>query len=96
MKSRKEGSTRKAKTYDLHNHVIPATVIEAIRRNPDRYGTRIVGPKDKDASVGRRLWADTLGPPGTYADSYLGAMTVNTTTIVEALSRGRRTCRPEP
>ena len=26
---------------DLHNHVIPPTVIEAIIRNPDRFGTRI-------------------------------------------------------
>jgi ABC-type Zn uptake system ZnuABC Zn-binding protein ZnuA len=62
----------------------------------DRYGTRIVGPGGKGASVGRRLWADTLGPPGTFAASYLGAMTANTTTIVEALSRNRKTCRPEP
>jgi aminocarboxymuconate-semialdehyde decarboxylase len=42
MKSKKKkGSTRKVRTYDLHNHVIPPTVVEAIRRNPDRYGTRI-------------------------------------------------------
>ena len=27
---------------DLHNHVIPPTVIDAIAKNPDRYGTRIV------------------------------------------------------
>jgi ABC-type Zn uptake system ZnuABC Zn-binding protein ZnuA len=62
----------------------------------DRYGTRIVGPGGEDATLGRRLWADSLGPPGTFAGSYLGAMTTNTTTIVEALSRGRSTCRPEP
>jgi ABC-type Zn uptake system ZnuABC Zn-binding protein ZnuA len=62
----------------------------------DRYGTRIVGPKGEGASVGRRLWADSLGLPGTVPASYLGAMTVNTTTIVEALSHGRNTCRPEP
>jgi len=61
-----------------------------------RYGTRIVGPKGEGASVGRRLWADSLGGPGTVPGSYLGAMTANTTTIVEALSRGERTCRPEP
>jgi ABC-type Zn uptake system ZnuABC Zn-binding protein ZnuA len=62
----------------------------------DRYGTRIVDPRGEGASVGRRLWADSLGLPGTIPSSYLGAMTVNTTTIVEALSDGRRTCRPEP
>jgi aminocarboxymuconate-semialdehyde decarboxylase len=27
--------------YDLHNHVIPPTVIDAISRNPERFGTRI-------------------------------------------------------
>jgi len=44
MKSRKKRSIRKTsrtKTYDLHNHVIPEKVVQAIRRNPDRYGTRI-------------------------------------------------------
>jgi aminocarboxymuconate-semialdehyde decarboxylase len=41
MKSKKKGGTRKPRTYDLHNHVIPPTVVEAIRRNPERYGTRI-------------------------------------------------------
>jgi ABC-type Zn uptake system ZnuABC Zn-binding protein ZnuA len=62
----------------------------------DRYGARIVGPSGQGASVGRRLWADTLDGPGQPADSYLGAITVNTATIVDALSGGRRTCRPEP
>ena len=62
----------------------------------DRYGTRIVSPKGKGASVGRRLWGDSLGLPGTVPGSYLGAMTVNTTTIVEGLSRGQETCRPAP
>lgn len=62
----------------------------------DRYGTAIVGPHGRGAKVGRRLWADTLDAPGTAAGSYLGAMSVNTSTIVEALSRGEKTCRPEP
>lgn len=62
----------------------------------DRYSTRIVGPGSKGAKVGRKLWADTLDQPGTAAGSYLGAMAVNTATIVEALSHGRDTCRPEP
>ncbi len=47
-------------------------------------------------TVGRRLWADTLAPVGEPADSYLGALTANTATIVDALSGGARTCRPEP
>ncbi len=44
MKTRKKRVSRKASrpaTYDLHNHVIPEPVVQAIRRNPDRYGTRI-------------------------------------------------------
>ena len=44
MKSRKKSSVRRSsrpKTYDLHNHVIPEPVVQAIRRNPERYGTHI-------------------------------------------------------
>ena len=33
--------TRRVRTYDLHNHVIPENVVQAIERNPERYGTRI-------------------------------------------------------
>jgi ABC-type Zn uptake system ZnuABC Zn-binding protein ZnuA len=62
----------------------------------DRYGMTIVGPDGKGAKVGRKLWADTLDQPGTAAGSYLGAMAVNTATIVAALSHGGETCRPEP
>jgi ABC-type Zn uptake system ZnuABC Zn-binding protein ZnuA len=62
----------------------------------DRYGMTIVGPHGRGADVGRRLWADTLDQPGTAAGSYLGAMAVNTVTIVAALSHGKDTCRPEP
>jgi ABC-type Zn uptake system ZnuABC Zn-binding protein ZnuA len=62
----------------------------------DRYGVRIVGPAGRGAEVGRRLWADSLGAPGTAADSYLGVMAANTATIVDALSGGGATCRPEP
>ena len=62
----------------------------------DRYGMRIVGPRGRGAAVGRRLWADALAGPGDPADSYLGALTANTATIVDALSGGASTCRPEP
>jgi ABC-type Zn uptake system ZnuABC Zn-binding protein ZnuA len=62
----------------------------------DRYGTAIVGPRGRGAEVGRRLWADPLATPGIAANSYLGAMAANTATLVEALSRGRETCHPEP
>ncbi len=26
---------------DLHNHVVPPTIVDAITRNPNRYGTKI-------------------------------------------------------
>jgi len=38
---KKAGAKKKVKNYDLHNHVIPEGVVQAIRRNPERYGTRI-------------------------------------------------------
>jgi aminocarboxymuconate-semialdehyde decarboxylase len=37
----KASRRRRVATYDLHNHVIPETVLHAIQQNPDRYGTRI-------------------------------------------------------
>lgn len=61
----------------------------------DRYRVDIVGPdEDGDARVGRRLWADTLGPPGTPAGSYIGALGANVATIVEALAEKSHSCRP--
>jgi len=44
MSARKKRGTRKAsrpKTYNLHNHVIPEIVVQAIKRDPERFGTRI-------------------------------------------------------
>ncbi|HUF79677.1 MAG TPA: amidohydrolase family protein [Burkholderiales bacterium] len=49
-----KAGARKAKTYDLHNHVIPETVVQAIKRDPERFGTRI---EEKD---GKR-WFDNHG-----------------------------------
>ena len=60
----------------------------------DRYGVRFFPPRR--ATAGRRLWSDTLGPPGSASGSYLGAMVVNTEQIVDALSGGRERCRPRP
>jgi len=37
----RKAAAKKVRTYDLHNHVIPPAVVDAIRRNPDRFGTRI-------------------------------------------------------
>src|SRR6185436_14751118 len=41
MAAKKKAGAKKVKNYDLHNHVIPERVVQAIRRNPERYGTRI-------------------------------------------------------
>jgi aminocarboxymuconate-semialdehyde decarboxylase len=41
MAAKKRARAKKVRTYDLHNHVIPEGVVQAIRRHPDRYGTRI-------------------------------------------------------
>jgi aminocarboxymuconate-semialdehyde decarboxylase len=36
-----KGKGKKGRTYDLHNHVIPEGVVQAIQDHPDRYGTRV-------------------------------------------------------
>jgi aminocarboxymuconate-semialdehyde decarboxylase len=41
MAAKKKAGAKKVKNYDLHNHVVPEKVVQAIRRNPERYGTRI-------------------------------------------------------
>jgi ABC-type Zn uptake system ZnuABC Zn-binding protein ZnuA len=73
-----------------------ATQHDAFAYLNDRYGTAVVGPRGAGARVGRRLWADALGEPGTPAASYLGAMAANTDKIVRALSHGAHNCHPEP
>jgi aminocarboxymuconate-semialdehyde decarboxylase len=39
--AKKKPGGKKSISYDLHNHVIPSAVVEAIRRHPERFGTRI-------------------------------------------------------
>jgi ABC-type Zn uptake system ZnuABC Zn-binding protein ZnuA len=45
------------------------------------------------ARLGRPLWADTLGPPGSDGETYLGSIAANTRALIEGFSAGRRTCR---
>ncbi|MFN8113375.1 MAG: metal ABC transporter substrate-binding protein [Solirubrobacterales bacterium] len=45
------------------------------------------------ARIGGRLWADTLGPEGTAAATYLGSLRSNTEAIVDGLSDGTVRCR---
>jgi len=38
---RRTTAARKVRSYDLHNHVVPPNVVDAIIRNPENFGTRI-------------------------------------------------------
>ena len=71
-----------------------ATPHAAFRYFGARYGIQFAAPRR--ATIGRRLWGDTLGPDGSASDSYLGAMAENVQVVVSALSGGTRTCRPQP
>ena len=49
---------------DLHNHVVPPTIIDAIMRSPDRYGTKIevwkarleLTGRIEKGNAGRQAW----------------------------------------
>ena len=49
--------------------------------------------READARVAPALWADALGPDGSAADTYAGALAANTRTIVDALGEGKARCR---
>src|SRR5215213_6847708 len=48
--------------------------------------------QETGARVGRPLWADSLGPPGSSGATYEGSVRANTSAIVEGLSGGASTC----
>jgi zinc/manganese transport system substrate-binding protein/manganese/iron transport system substrate-binding protein len=48
---------------------------------------------EADARIGDELWADTLGPEGTAASTYLGSLRSNTEAIVNGLTDGEVRCR---
>ena len=48
--------------------------------------------REANARVAPALYTDTLGPEGSAAASYVGALEANTRTIAAALSRGRASC----
>ncbi len=54
-------------------------------------GNRVLEQVAREAgvTVGGRLFSDTLGPPGTPADTYLGLLRTNATAIATALGAGR-------
>ena len=44
------------------------------------------------ASVGRQLWADSLGPRGSDGATYLGSIASNTRAMVDGVTRGAVSC----
>jgi zinc/manganese transport system substrate-binding protein len=50
---------------------------------------------DAGVTVGGELWADTLGPEGSGAETYVDAMAANATTMVEGFTAGRESCAIE-
>ena len=49
--------------------------------------------RETGATVGRPLWADTLGPPGSDGATYAGSIAANTEALVEGFSGGEVACR---
>jgi ABC-type Zn uptake system ZnuABC Zn-binding protein ZnuA len=45
------------------------------------------------ARIGGELWADTLGPAGTDAATYIGSLRANTDELVDGFSDGAVSCR---
>jgi zinc/manganese transport system substrate-binding protein len=50
---------------------------------------------DAGVTVGGELWADTLGPEGSGAETYIDAMAANAATMVEGFTGGRGSCAIE-
>ena len=50
--------------------------------------------REAGASVGKALWADTLGPEGSSGATYIDSIVSNTEALVTGLSGGKRRCRP--
>lgn len=48
--------------------------------------------REAGARVGGALWADTLGPPGSPAATYLAATAANADALVRGFTGGRRGC----
>ena len=78
-----------------------AALVDTIRRERVRaiFPESSVDAKVEDAiaqetgaRVGRPLWADALGPPGSSGATYADSIRANTAAIVEGLSGGERSC----
>jgi ABC-type Zn uptake system ZnuABC Zn-binding protein ZnuA len=78
-----------------------AELVDTIRRERVRaiFAESSVDAKVEDAiaqetgaRVGRPLWADALGPPGSSGATYADSIRANTAAIAEGLSGGERSC----
>jgi ABC-type Zn uptake system ZnuABC Zn-binding protein ZnuA len=43
--------------------------------------------------VGRELWADSLGPEGSRAETYVDAMRANASALAEGMTGNRVRCK---
>jgi ABC-type Zn uptake system ZnuABC Zn-binding protein ZnuA len=50
--------------------------------------------RDAGATVGKALWADTLGPEGSDGATYVDSIASNTAALVDGFSGGEVACRP--
>jgi zinc/manganese transport system substrate-binding protein/manganese/iron transport system substrate-binding protein len=48
--------------------------------------------RESGAQVGGRLWADTLGPPGSDGATYVDAIEANATALADGMSGGEVSC----
>jgi zinc/manganese transport system substrate-binding protein len=76
-------------------------LIATIRREHVRavFAESSVNPKveqavarETGARIGRPLWADSLGPPGSTGATYLSSIRANTAALVDGLTGGTRRC----
>ena len=81
-----------------------AALIATIRREHVKavFAERAVNPKveaaiarESGARIGRPLWADTLGPEGSGAATYVDSIAANTDALVAGMTGGAVRCRPE-
>jgi ABC-type Zn uptake system ZnuABC Zn-binding protein ZnuA len=49
--------------------------------------------RESGAQIGKALWADSLGPPGSRAATYLGATAANAAELARGMSGGAVRCR---
>jgi ABC-type Zn uptake system ZnuABC Zn-binding protein ZnuA len=48
--------------------------------------------RESGATVGKALWADTLGPAGSEGETYIGSIVSNTRALVDGFTGGEVTC----